>query len=223
MRRSITVFCGLLFWPYVVFAEISQEVQEAILVMQSLCLVKSELTIEAEAGGSLLILKRGVKVEGKYTEEEIPSLLTKLNDEINLMTEADKIRECTQPHIGKILDAILGTGGAKAKSSAQNYGQIVAVASAFPTVVSEGQRTKISVVAYSGEYEPISDAKVKVSAGGGVFTQTGSTVVLGVTDAQGTYTVEWLCTPCAAGYEFGVEVFKSGYVSESTRTSVAIK
>ena len=87
--------------------QISPKIVEAIYIMQSLCLARSELTIETEEGGNFLALKKGKALEGRYREIEIPSLLTKLQSEIALMKEAREIRACTSSHTEKILSYIL--------------------------------------------------------------------------------------------------------------------
>jgi len=75
------------------------------------CLARSEFTIEAKGGGSLLALKKGVNVEGRYRETDIPSLLKKLQNEVGLMEEASEIRKCMSPHIDTVLNYILQDKG----------------------------------------------------------------------------------------------------------------
>jgi len=90
--------------------QMSERTREAIFVMQSLCLARSDISIESKGRGGILVLKKGFKVEGEYKETEVISLLQKLQSDVNLLVEADKIRECTKPHIEKILNFILGQG-----------------------------------------------------------------------------------------------------------------
>ncbi len=92
---------------------ISPEIMEAIVAMQAMCLVSSDLTIEAEGGGSGLVLRKGTSVEGRYRETEIPTLLKKLQNEVGLMKEANEIRECMKEPKQKILDHILNKKGAR--------------------------------------------------------------------------------------------------------------
>ena len=68
LRAIITFGIILVLWPHAAIAQISQEIQEAIFVMHSLCLVRSELTIEAEGGGSILILNSTVVIWGGYVQ-----------------------------------------------------------------------------------------------------------------------------------------------------------
>lgn len=88
-------------------SQISPEVVETIFAMKSLCLVGSESTIEASGEGNILILKKGAKVEGRYTKTEIPALLAKLQSEASLSSEAKEVRQCMDAAKKPILEWIL--------------------------------------------------------------------------------------------------------------------
>lgn len=105
---SFLAFNMIAIPSYAQQSKITPRTQEAIAVMQALCLASSEISIETKGNGKILILKKGVKIEGEYKETEVVSLLKKLQSEVNLLEEADKIRACMQPHIDKILNSVLG-------------------------------------------------------------------------------------------------------------------
>jgi len=105
-QRVFILGIAFCLWPYIANAQSADRVTQAVFVMQSACLARSELKIEAKGEGGILLLKKGAKVEGEYKETEIPSLLSKLQSEVGLMSEANQVRACMSPHIDKILDAI---------------------------------------------------------------------------------------------------------------------
>jgi hypothetical protein len=69
-----------------------------------------------------------------------------------------------------------------------------------PAVVSKGQPTEIIVRALTPHGDPISQAHVKISAGGVAFIHSNSTTVDGSTDANGMFSIPWECVQCAPTY-----------------------
>jgi hypothetical protein len=100
-------------------------------------------------------------------------------------------------------------------------GPPVITAAAVPPIVTIGQPTTISITARTRDKQPISGAKVVLSAGGGTFAQVGQTRIEGVTDANGVFRTEWLCKPCAPAYGISVEV--TGPQSRPVTTTVEVK
>lgn len=98
---------------------------------------------------------------------------------------------------------------------------MVVKAAARPQSVAPGSRTRIIVEAVSREGKPISGVEVKVTAGGGAFSN-GQTEVGGRTDSRGVFQTAWFCRPCAPAYVLSVEAAKTGYQSGSAQVRVEI-
>lgn len=96
-------------------------------------------------------------------------------------------------------------------------------ASTHPATVSRGQPTDIRVEAFSNQADPIPDAHVKISAGGGVFLDAKGLVIEGQTDINGVYVTPWKCMQCAPAYVFDIEVTKPGFDKGKAQATVNIK
>jgi hypothetical protein len=96
-------------------------------------------------------------------------------------------------------------------------------ASTHPDTVSKGQPTDIRVGAFSNQGDPIPDAHVKISAGGGVFLDATGLVVEGQTDINGVFVTPWKCMQCAPAYVFSIEVTKPGFDKGKAEAKVNIK
>lgn len=90
-------------------------------------------------------------------------------------------------------------------------GAISVRCSAQPHLLHPGDQTDLVVQAISSQNTPISDANVRVEAGGGTFLSSNSTTVLGRTDQGGSFRTTWRSpSPAAAGYVMAVTVSKQG-------------
>jgi hypothetical protein len=96
-------------------------------------------------------------------------------------------------------------------------------ASTHPATVSKGQPTDIKVEAFSNQADPIPDAHVKISAGGGVFLDSKGLVIEGQTDINGVFVTPWKCMQCAPAYVFDIEVTKPGFDKGKAEAKVNIK
>ncbi len=102
-------------------------------------------------------------------------------------------------------------------------GPINVNASTHPGTVSQDQPTNIRVEAFSNQGDPIPDAHVKISAGGGVFLNSNGTVIEGQTDINGVFVTPWKCLKCAPAYVFDIEVNKPGFEKGKAEARVNIK
>jgi hypothetical protein len=90
-------------------------------------------------------------------------------------------------------------------------GAIIVHAAAYPPNVLPGHPTEIVVRSETPQGHPLPHAAVKITAGGGVFIGSNTTVVNGQTNQHGVYRTPWKCMPCARSYVFNIEVFKPGF------------
>ncbi|UCH92244.1 MAG: hypothetical protein JSV88_18365 [Candidatus Aminicenantes bacterium] len=95
--------------------------------------------------------------------------------------------------------------------AAVQAGKLIVNVSIDPPTVSVGQPTEIRVEVFSGPGAPLAGAHVEISAGGGVFLDSGSTIVEGHTAADGMFATPWKCDQCASAYVFNIEVNKPGF------------
>lgn len=102
-------------------------------------------------------------------------------------------------------------------------GPINVNASTHPDTVSKGQPTEIRVEVFSNQADPIPDAHVKISAGGGMFLDSKGLVVEGQTDINGVFVTPWKCIQCAPAYVFDIEVTKPGFDKGKAEAKVNIK
>ena len=96
-------------------------------------------------------------------------------------------------------------------------------AGTHPATISKGQPTDIKVEAFSNQADPIPDAHVKISAGGGVFLDSKGLVIEGQTDIDGVFVTPWKCMQCAPAYVFSIEVTKPGFDKGKAEAKVNIK
>jgi hypothetical protein len=99
---------------------------------------------------------------------------------------------------------------------------IVVEASSQPSNIAVGEWTTITVAA-TQDGQPLPDAQVIVSAGGGVFRGSKSTQAAGATDANGIFETSWSCQPCAPSYGITAEVSKDGLAAAKAAVTVKIQ
>ncbi len=102
-------------------------------------------------------------------------------------------------------------------------GPIAVRCDAAPQTISPGNVSELLIRATSSRNTPISAGNVKVEVGGGSFS-SGGTTVIGVTGVDGVFRTVWRAPdPSAAGYQFGVDVVKSGFEKGTTDCMVHIQ
>lgn len=74
------------------------------------CVTGEKLEIEGSTDGGFALFKKGLSGEFRFSKTEVSGFVDTLNDQIK-SEQADKIRECMKPYIGRILNIILGDGG----------------------------------------------------------------------------------------------------------------
>jgi hypothetical protein len=97
-----------------------------------------------------------------------------------------------------------------------------------PRGVSPGGKTEISVLATAGDGSVIPNAAVAVSAGGGVFEETGALKSIGATNDKGVYRTVWRTHEPQAysgdmSYLIHVEVSKEGFIKGQGTTEVFVR
>lgn len=93
--------------PNILFAENNRKIESAISVVESLCLSGTEYGIEADLEGNITIKNFKPKGNGSVTlnVREVNGA-TAFQSDLRIIAD-DKVRKCTQKHIGRILDAVL--------------------------------------------------------------------------------------------------------------------
>lgn len=97
-----------------------------------------------------------------------------------------------------------------------------------PRVIPPGGRTVIAVLATASDGSVIPNARVVLSAGGGVFDETGATKVVGSTNDKGAYSTTWRTYAPNVytgdmSYEIRVEVIKEGFTQGRGETEVFVR
>lgn len=92
-----------------------------------------------------------------------------------------------------------------------SQGQLIVHVVIDPPTVHAVQPTAIRVEVLSAPGNPLPDAHVEISAGGGVFLDSGGTFVDGHTGGDGMYVTPWKCEQCAPAYVFNIKVNKPGF------------
>jgi len=101
-------------------------------------------------------------------------------------------------------------------------GQMTVRANTHPETISRGQPTEILVKVLTPQGDPIPQAHIKISAGGGLFHHSNTTTIEGETNAQGDFSTPWKCNQCAPAYVFSIEVTKPGFEKITTQAQVNI-
>jgi len=97
-----------------------------------------------------------------------------------------------------------------------------------PRIVAPGGTTAISVLISASDGSVIPGASVVVSAGGGLFEETGALKSTGVTDDKGVYRTVWRTYEPQAysgdmSYLIAVEVKKEGFIAGQGTTEVFVR
>lgn len=105
-KIKLALFTSCLMTSTIAFSE-SNKIDAAINVVESLCLSGSGYGIEADLEGNITIKNFKPKGSGSVTlNVRETNGATAFQDELRIIAD-DKVRGCTQKHIGRILDAVL--------------------------------------------------------------------------------------------------------------------
>lgn len=75
-------------------------------------------------------------------------------------------------------------------------------AGASPTKIGPGDTPLIDVLVTTAQGIPVGGANVEVAAGGGLFPATGKPLIVGPTDQQGQFRMQWQAPdPALSGYQ----------------------
>ena len=93
--------------------------------------------------------------------------------------------------------------------------------------VAPGGSTQINVFVTGGNDLPVPGARVKVSAGGGIFTDTGGTESVGQTDEKGVFRTTWRTYDASKytgdmSYELGVKASKENLADAAGRITIFV-
>jgi hypothetical protein len=103
-------------------------------------------------------------------------------------------------------------------------GQIHVRCTADPHSIPAGGIVKIKVLAFTKENSPVSGANVRIEAGGGWFSISGTTAEIGQTDSGGVFMTQWRAPkPAPKGYGMDVKVNKKGFTEGSCDFNVLIQ
>jgi len=102
--------------------------------------------------------------------------------------------------------------------------QILVRCTASPHSIPAGGVVKIRVLAFTKKNYPVGGASVRIEAGGGWFSLSGTTAEIGQTDTGGVFMTKWRApNPAARGYGMGATANKSGFTEGSCEFTVPIQ
>jgi len=85
-------------------------------------------------------------------------------------------------------------------------------------------RFGITVLAFTEQSSPVSSANVRIEAGGGWFSRSGTTTEVGQTDAGGVFMTQWRSpNPAARAYGMSVTVTKDGFTEGRDECNILIQ
>jgi hypothetical protein len=95
---------------------------------------------------------------------------------------------------------------------------------AQPHAIPAGGQVEIRVLALTEQDRPLAGANVRIEAGGGWFSASGTTTEAGPTDANGVFMTRWQSPqPAAAAYVMDVRVTKEGFSEGQAECHVPIQ
>ncbi|MEJ2743654.1 MAG: hypothetical protein P8176_14565 [Gammaproteobacteria bacterium] len=110
--------------PINTIAEEKTRIQTAVDVVSNLCLSGTEYGIEADVQGNITIKNFKPKGGGSLSVNVRESMgATGLQEELRIIGDKN-VRECTQKHIGRILDAIFNETPSMVDNGAQSHDSI---------------------------------------------------------------------------------------------------
>ncbi|MEW6619899.1 MAG: hypothetical protein AB1422_11290 [bacterium] len=103
-------------------------------------------------------------------------------------------------------------------------GQIQVRCTASPHSIPAGGQVGITVLAFTEQSSPVSSANVRIEAGGGWFSRSGTTIEVGQTDAGGVFMTQWRSpNPAAGAYGMNVTVTKDGFTEGRDECNIPIQ
>jgi len=123
---------------------------------------------------------------------------------------------------------VTDTGKPERTTPAPIGGPISVSVNNVPRVIPPGGRTSVSVLATARDNSMIPGARVVLTAGGGVFDETGTTRAVGQTNDKGVYHTTWRTYEPDAytgnmSYVIDVQVSKDGFTTARGQTEVFIR
>ncbi len=103
-------------------------------------------------------------------------------------------------------------------------GQIQVRCTSSPHSIPAGGKVEIRILAFTEQNSPVSGASVRIEAGGGWFSSSGTTAEIGQTDSGGVFMTRWRAPkPAARGYGMGATVNKNGFTEGMCEVNVPIQ
>jgi len=103
-------------------------------------------------------------------------------------------------------------------------GQIRVECSSSPHSIPAGGNAEIRVLALTEDGTPLSAANVRLDAGGGWFSSSGTGTEVGQTDDRGSFRTQWRSPkPAARSFGLGVTVTKNGFKEGRAECNVSIE
>lgn len=125
--RLHALFALILLFPQPAFAQNHENIDKAINLIKTLCIStgkKLEIDAKGQAGITLRQLKdNGISGEVHISQQEFEGF----SEALQALSEqqATQARECMKPHIGRLLDAILGAQSTSQKQISQADIQVI--------------------------------------------------------------------------------------------------
>lgn len=93
-----------------------------------------------------------------------------------------------------------------------------------PHAIAAGGQAAIRILALTERDEPVQGARVKISSGGGWFSESGTTTEVGQTGENGVFATQWRAPdPAARAYGMSVRVNKEGFTEGNGKCNVPIE
>ena len=94
---------------------------------------------------------------------------------------------------------------------------------ANPYSISAGGQTELRVLTLTKTDIPITNASIKIQAGGGWFRNSGNYIEVGKTNENGVFTTTWKSPdPAASGYGMNITVSKDGFLKSERDLTINI-
>ncbi len=115
------IFCVVAFIPISLLAAEPSKIEAAVNIVENLCLSGTEYGISADVNGNITIKSFKPKGSGSITLNARDSKgATALQENLRIIGDQD-VRECTQKHIGRILDAVFESSPPSSENLKQEY------------------------------------------------------------------------------------------------------
>jgi hypothetical protein len=102
--------------------------------------------------------------------------------------------------------------------------QIKVRCTARPHSIPAGGQVEIRILAFTEQSSPVSGAGVRIEAGGGWYSLSGTTTEIGQTDSSGVFMTHWKAPkPAARGYGMSAIVSKNGFTDGKCEFTVPIQ